>query len=137
MTIIDRRVYSGTSWETQAAYCRARRVGDQVFVAGTTAVDENGAVVGADDIGAQARYIFHKIRNALEGCEAGLQDVVRTRMFVTRMAEFEKVAQAHRETFAGIDPVASCIGIACLVDPKLLIEIEVDAVVQPKTERMA
>ena len=129
MTVINQRVYSGTTWEKQVAYCRARRVGNLVFVAGTTAVDESGAVVAPGDLGGQTRFIFRKIEQALKQCNASLRDVVRTRMYVTRIADFEQFANAHREVFEGIDPVASCIQIGALVDPNLLVEIEVDAVV--------
>jgi enamine deaminase RidA (YjgF/YER057c/UK114 family) len=126
---VNKKVYSGTAWEKHVGYCRARRVGDFVAVAGTTAVDEAGKVVCKDMLG-QARFIFQKIGRALEQCEASLNDVIRTRMFVTSFDDFERLAQAHREVFAGIDPVATCVQVAGLIEPGLLIEIEVDAVVQ-------
>jgi enamine deaminase RidA (YjgF/YER057c/UK114 family) len=126
-TLIRHNVYSGAPWEKRVAYCRAKRVGAHVFVSGTVAVDEQGDSVGGDSMLEQARYIFAKIERALNGCHAGLRDVVRTRMFVTNIARFEEVAQAHHEAFAGIDPVATCVEIARLVRPELLIEVEVDA----------
>ncbi|MCA9320594.1 MAG: RidA family protein [Planctomycetes bacterium] len=122
------RVYSGTQWEEKVAYCRALKVGPSVFVAGTTAVDENLTVVAPDDMGSQARFIFEKIGRALSECGASLRDVVRTRMFVTDISRFEEVAMAHRQFFEGIDPVATCVEVQRLVNPELLIEIEVDAI---------
>lgn len=130
MTAINQRVYSGTTWEKHVAYCRARRVGNLVFVAGTTAVDESGAIVAPGDLGRQTSFILRKIEQALKQCNASLRDVVRTRMYVTRIADFEQLANAHREAFQGIDPVATCIEVSALVDPNLVVEIEVDAVVQ-------
>lgn len=108
-------------------YCRAVRAGDQVAVAGTTAVDEQGNVVGEDLYG-QAAYVFCKIEASLNELGLGLEDVIRTRSFVTDMDQFEGFAQAHREAFNGIDPPASCFGVSRLVDERLLIEVEVDAV---------
>jgi len=126
---MNKTIYSGTIWEKQVAYSRARRVGNIVAVAGTTAVDHDGEIVAPGDIGAQAEFIFEKIERALRECDASLKDVVRTRMFVTSIENFDAIARAHRNAFEGIDPVASCIQISGLVDPRLLIEIEVDAIV--------
>ena len=126
----NRRVYSGTSWEKDVAYCRARRVGNLVFVAGTTAVDGEGRVVGEGDAGAQADFVLAKIGRALRECGASMSDVVRTRMFVTDVATFPAIGAAHRRAFEGIDPVATLVEVKALVDPRLLVEIEVDAVVQ-------
>jgi enamine deaminase RidA (YjgF/YER057c/UK114 family) len=120
-------VYSGGPWEERVAYCRAKRVGAHVFVSGTVAVDEQGNTVGAGSMLEQARFIFAKIQRALAATGAGLRDVVRTRMFVTNLDHFEEVALAHREVFAGIDPVATCVEVSRLVRPELWIEIEVDA----------
>jgi enamine deaminase RidA (YjgF/YER057c/UK114 family) len=131
--VVNQHVYSGTSWEKQAAYSRARRVGDLVWVAGTTAVDDAGKVVGPGDMAAQTRFIFRKIERALQQCGASLRDVVRTRMFVTRMSEFPAIASVHHEMFGVVDPVATCVEIVSLVDPDLLIEIEVDAIVQSRS----
>lgn len=126
---MNKHVYSGTAWEKQVAYSRARRVGDVVYVAGTTAVDRDGNVVGPGDVYEQTRFIFQKISEALRQCGAGLNDVVRTRMFITDIGRFEEMARAHRETFEGIDPVATCVEVSALVSPEIVIEIEVDAVV--------
>ena len=122
-------VYSGTSWEKQVAYCRAKRCGNAVFVAGTVAVDDAGAVVAPGDMYGQARFALAKIAGALAQCGASMRDVVRTRMFVTDVGAFEGLARAHREAFEGIDPVATCVEVSRLVSPELLVEIEVDALI--------
>jgi enamine deaminase RidA (YjgF/YER057c/UK114 family) len=126
---MNKHFYSGTVWEKEVAYSRARRVGDHVYVAGTTAVDEDGHVVGPGDVYEQSRFVFRKIARALDGCGAALSDVVRTRMFITDIERFQEMARAHREAFEGIDPVATCVEVSALVSPELLIEIEVDAVI--------
>jgi enamine deaminase RidA (YjgF/YER057c/UK114 family) len=124
-----RNVYSGSPWEGRIAYCRAKRVGNLVFVSGTVAVDTDGNVVGRDDVHAQTRAALARIEQALTALGATLADVVRTRTFLTRMDAFEDFARAHGEVFAGIDPAASCLGVAALVGEEFLVEIEVDAVV--------
>ena len=121
------RTYSGSHWEERAAYCRAIRSGPWVAVSGTTAVDENGNVVGVD-MYQQAAFVLRKIRHALRELGADLTDVVRTRTFLTDMSQLDGFAKAHRETFGGIDPAATCVEVSGLVDDRLLIEIEVDAV---------
>lgn len=126
----DRRVYSGSPWEEQVAYCRARRVGDLVFVAGTTASGDDGAVVGPGDLFRQTEHALARIARALADCGASLQDVVRTRTFLTDIARFDEFARAHRAVFSGIDPVATCVEVRVLVAPGLLVEIEADAVVR-------
>ena len=129
--MIRKNVYTGTPWEQSVAYCRAKRVGAQIFVSGTVAVDETGNVVGAGDLYVQTSYAIKKIDNALRELGAGLRHVVRTRTFVTEIAQFEQFARAHREAFAGIDPVATCVEVQRLVAPELLIEMEVDALWEP------
>ncbi|MBU6339240.1 MAG: RidA family protein [Rickettsiales bacterium] len=119
-------IYSGTKWEKEVAYCRAKKVGNMVFVSGTTAVDENGNIVG-ENVYTQSKFIFKKIENALKACGASLSDVVRTRTFITNINSFDEFARAHKENFSGIDPVATCVEVSRLVNNKLLIEIEVDA----------
>jgi enamine deaminase RidA (YjgF/YER057c/UK114 family) len=126
---MDKKVYSGTPWEKQVAYCRARRVGDFVAVAGTAAVDDEGNVVAEGDMLGQARFVFQKIDKALSACGASLRAVIRTRIFVTHLNDFEAIAQAHREAFLGVDPAATCVQVAALIDPGLCIEVEVDAIV--------
>jgi enamine deaminase RidA (YjgF/YER057c/UK114 family) len=126
---MHQRVYSGSPWEKQVAYSRARRVGGIVAVAGTTATAPDGAVVGPGDLFRQAEYALEKIARALEACGATMEDVVRTRTFVTDISRFDEFARAHRAAFAGIDPVATCVEVKALVRPDLLVEIEADAVV--------
>lgn len=122
-------VYSGTPWEPKVAYCRAKRVGQTIVVSGTVAVDESGAVVAPGDMYAQTAYAIRKIERALKELGAGLEDVVRTRTFVTDIARFEEFARAHQEAFAGIDPAATCVQVSALVSPALVVEIEADAIV--------
>lgn len=123
-------VYSGTPWEQRVAYCRAKRVGVFIFVSGTVAVDESGAVIGTGDLYMQTSYALKKIEVALHELGAGLRHVVRTRTFLTDMDLFEDFAKAHHEAFQGIDPAATCVEVKRLVVPELLVEIEVDAVVE-------
>lgn len=123
-----RNVYSGTVWEPRVAYCRATRVENIIAVSGTVAVDEQGKAVGANTY-EQARYAIQKIERALRELGAGLQDVVRTRTYLTDISTFDEFARAHREAFAGIDPAATCVEVSRLVSPELLVEIEVDAII--------
>lgn len=123
------RVYSGTPWEPRVAYCRATRAGNHVFVSGTVAVDEHGSVVGPGSVYEQSRFALRRIERALEDLGASIADVVRTRTFLVDLASFDDFARAHHEVFAGIDPAATCVGVAQLVGPEFLVEIEVDAVV--------
>jgi enamine deaminase RidA (YjgF/YER057c/UK114 family) len=125
------KVYSGGPFEAKVAYSRATRVGDHVFVAGTTAVGDDGAIVGEGDLHAQSRFVFRKIAAALEACGASLRHVVRTRTYVTDITQFDAFARAHREAFEGIDPVATCVEVRALVHPAMLVEIDVDAIVTP------
>ena len=120
-------VYSGSIWEKQVSYCRAKKAGNLVFVSGTTASNEKGEVVG-DDVYLQSKYIFEKIKKALNECGCDFKDVVRTRTFISDITKFDLFAKAHHEVFEGIDPTATCVEITRLVNDKLLIEIEVDAV---------
>lgn len=129
MGTLRRSVYSGTEWETKVAYCRAKRVGDFIAVSGTVAVDEAGNVVGAGDVYAQTLFALRKVEAALVELGSQLQHVIRTRTFLTNLADFEQFARAHREVFQGIDPAASAVEVSALVDPRFLVEIEVDAVV--------
>ncbi len=124
-----RLVSSGTVWEKRFGYSRAVRVGPFVFVAGTTAVDENGTVIGPNDPYAQAVFIYQKIDRALQAAGSSLGDVVRVRTFVTDIARWEDVARAQGEVFAEIRPAATLVEVTALVKPELLVEIEVDAVV--------
>ena len=122
-------VGSGSPWESVVGYSRALRVGDRVLVAGTTAVDASGHVVGEGDVGAQARYVFDKIGMALAAAGSCLADVVRTRIYVTDMASWEAVGLAHGEVFKDVRPVSTLVEVSKLIDPRLLVEIEAEAVV--------
>ena len=129
----DRSNYSsGTPWESIAGYSRAVRVGNIIEVAGTTAVDAEGQVVGAGDIGEQTDYIFNKIRNALNDAGSKMSDVIRTRMYLTDINDWETVARVHGNIFSDIKPVSTLVEVSGLIDKELLIEIEVSAVVSDR-----
>ena len=121
-------VSSGTVWEKKYGYSRAVLVGDQIYVAGTTAVDETGAIVGDGSPYEQATFIYQKIDRALREAGSSLRDVVRVRTFVVDITRWEDVARAQGEVFAEIRPAATLVQVSALVDPKLLVEIEVDAI---------
>ncbi len=123
------RISPGARWESLVGYSRAVRVGQWVAVAGTTAAAEGGGAVGGDDIGEQAREALRRIQLALEQVGARLEDVVRTRMFVTDLGRWQEVGRAHGEVFADIRPATSMVEVSKLIDPALLVEIEADAVV--------
>lgn len=123
------KVRSGTKWEEKIAYSRAMKVGNLVVVSGTTAVDAEGNVVGENDMYAQSKFVLQKVLKALEQCGATAKDVIRTRIFLTDIGRFEETGRAHKEVFAGIDPVTSFLEVSALLDPRLLVEIEVDAIV--------
>jgi enamine deaminase RidA (YjgF/YER057c/UK114 family) len=124
----DRRnVSSSTEWEQVVGYSRAVRVGTRVYVSGTTAVDEQGNIVGLDDGYAQAAQVIRNIERALNQAGATLANVVRTRMFVTDIARWQDYARAHGEFFREIRPCATMVEVRTLIDPRMLIEIEADA----------
>ena len=122
-----KNISTGTPWEAIVGYSRAVRIGNHVWVAGTTATDEKGQVVGVGDPAAQTRYAIEKIQRALISAGVTLNDVVRTRTFVTDMAQWEAVGRVHGEFFETIRPAATMVEVSALVDPDHLVEIEVDA----------
>ncbi len=129
----DRSNYSsGAPWESIAGYSRAVRVGNIIEVAGTTAVDTEGQVVGAGDISKQTDYIFNKIRNALNDAGSKMSDVIRTRMYLTDINDWETVARVHGDIFSDIKPVSTLVEVSGLIDEELLIEIEVSALVSDR-----
>jgi enamine deaminase RidA (YjgF/YER057c/UK114 family) len=122
------QVGSGSPWEDIVGYSRAVRVGNIIEVAGTTAMDGD-TLVGKDDVYAQTKFIFQKIEQALQQLGSSLNDVVRTRMFVTNISDWELVGKAHGEFFATIKPVATMVEVKALINNDLLIEIEVTAMI--------
>lgn len=120
-------ISSGVKWEDIVGYSRAVRVGSRIYLTGTTATDENGNIVGENDGYVQTVQVIRNIERALKQAGASLESVVRTRMFVTDISRWQEYGRAHREFFGVIRPCATMVEVRALIDPRMLIEIEVEA----------
>jgi enamine deaminase RidA (YjgF/YER057c/UK114 family) len=127
-----KRTFSGSPWEPKIGYCRAIRAGNHIYVTGTAPVGENGEVVGPGDAYAQTKRCFEIIEKALKNLDASLQDVVRTRMFVSDISKWQDYGRAHGEIFAKFPPATTMVEVKSLIDPKMMVEIEADVVCSPQ-----
>jgi len=123
-----KNISSASPWEDKVGYSRAVRIGNTIEVSGTTAVD--GDKIIGDNVYEQARFIFEKIEIALQKANASMKDVIRTRTYITDISKWEEAAKAHAEFFRDVKPAATMVEVSALIDPKLLLEIEVSAMVE-------
>ncbi|MGG3626557.1 RidA family protein [Bacillus gobiensis] len=123
-----KQVFTGSPWEPVVGYCRAIRIGNRIEVAGTTAM-KDGEVIGTGNPYEQTKFILQSIEKALNELGANMNHVVRTRMYVTDISKWEEIGKAHGEFFKNIQPVASMVEVKALIDPRLMVEIEAEALI--------
>ncbi len=132
--MIRQNISSGSPWEPRVGYSRAVRVGPYIHVAGTTAFNEKGEITGVGDLHAQCLQVFRNIESALGKAGAGWKDVVRTRIFLTDISQWEIAGRVHGQYFSAIRPACTMVEVARLVSPEMLVEIEVDAILAETEE---
>ena len=125
-----RRTFSGVSWESKVGYCRAIRVGDHIHVSGTAPIDTEGKACAPGDAYAQTCYCLQRIQKALHDLGSDCRDVVRTRLYVTDISRRAEYAQAHQEFFGANPPASTMVEVRALIDPEILVEVEVEALCQ-------